>query len=162
MRPELQKMLSHCGMANNSGSQTTLVSSNQQCSGPLYTGVRQSVSKKTELPTQTSPANKWLPVKGRGVGSGDGGSQLQHMQQVSYHKVLLLCPILFHMEHLQQEGHLETPQAVVENAFMLSQPFTSLWQSCTCKSLHMPVSPAGLWMPWSPVHLTVSNFQHSA
>lgn len=67
MRPELQKMLSHCGMANNSGSRTTLVCSNQQCSDPLYTGVRQSVSKKAELPTQTSPANKWLPVKAGGV-----------------------------------------------------------------------------------------------
>lgn len=88
MRLELQKMLSHCGMANNSGSRTTLVSSNQQCSGPLYTGVRQSVSKKAELPTQTNPANKWLPLKGQ-RGWGVGGSQLQHMQQVSHHNVFI-------------------------------------------------------------------------
>lgn len=63
MRPELQKMLSHCGMAENSSSRTTLVSSNQQCSGPLYKGVRQSVSKKAEPPTETGPANKWLLVR---------------------------------------------------------------------------------------------------
>lgn len=63
MRPELQKMLSHCGMAENIGSQTTLVCSNQQCSGPLYKGVRQSVSKKAGPPTETGSANKWLEVK---------------------------------------------------------------------------------------------------
>lgn len=63
MRPKLQKMLSHCGMAENSGSQTTLVCSNQQCSGPLYEGVRQSVSKKARPPTETDPANKWLQVR---------------------------------------------------------------------------------------------------
>lgn len=50
-------------MAENNGSQTTLVCSNQQCSGPLYKGVRQSVSKKAEPPTETGPANKWLLVK---------------------------------------------------------------------------------------------------
>lgn len=63
MRPELQKMLSQCGMAENSGSQTTLVCSNQQCSGPLYKGVRQSVSKKARPPTETGLANKWLQGK---------------------------------------------------------------------------------------------------
>lgn len=63
MRPELQKMLSHCGMAENSGLQTTLVCSNQQCSGPLYKGVRQSVSKKAGPPTETGLANKWLQGK---------------------------------------------------------------------------------------------------
>lgn len=63
MRPELQKMLPHCGMAENIGSQTTLVCSNQQCSGPLYKGVRQSVSKKAGPPAETGPANKWLEVK---------------------------------------------------------------------------------------------------
>lgn len=75
MRPELQKMLSYCGMANNSGLRTTRVCSNQQCSGPLYTGVRQSVSKKAELLTQTSPANKWLPVKAGKQGGRTGGEK---------------------------------------------------------------------------------------
>ena len=63
MRPELQKILSNCGIAEKSSSQTTLVCSNQQYSGPLYKGVRQSVSKKAEPPTETGPANKWLLVK---------------------------------------------------------------------------------------------------
>lgn len=54
-------MLSHCGIADDSGSQTTLVCSNQQCSGPLYKGVRLSVSNKAEPPTETGPANKCLP-----------------------------------------------------------------------------------------------------
>lgn len=63
MRPGLQKMLPHCGMAENIGSQTTLVCSNQQCSGPLYKGVRQSVSKKAGPPAEPGPANKWLEVK---------------------------------------------------------------------------------------------------
>lgn len=72
-------MLPHCGMAENIGSQTTLVCSNQQCSGPLYKGVRQSVSKKAGPPAEPGPANKWLEVKKK---KRERGS-FKHMQQVA-------------------------------------------------------------------------------
>lgn len=95
MRPELQKMLSHCGMEENSGSRTTLVCSNQQCSGPLYKGVRQSVSKKAEPPTETGSANKWLPVKRR-------KPALAYATHLISQFFFLLCSIFFHTEQLHQ------------------------------------------------------------
>lgn len=91
MRPELQKMLSHCGMAENIGSQTTLVCSNQQCSGPLYKGVRQSVSKKAGPPTETGSANKWLEVKKKKKKE----DSFKHMQQIAPRSSFFPLPTTF-------------------------------------------------------------------
>lgn len=102
-------MLPHCGMAENMGSQTTLVCSNQQCSGPLYKGVRQSVSKKAGPPAEPGPANKWLEVKKKKKKRGS----FKHMQQVASRSSFLPLPAtIFHGEQLHREpcpGHQETP-----------------------------------------------------
>lgn len=142
MRPELQKILSNCGMAEKSSSQTTLVCSNQQYSGPLYKGVRQSVSKKAEPPTETGPANKWLPVK-RGK---KASFNICNRSQIAMH-LLLLCSIFFHLEHHHQGCHLETPWAVEERPFVSSGPFMSSLWGCPCavKILSHVCFAAGLW-----------------
>lgn len=133
MRPELQKMLPHCGMAENIGSQTTLVCSNQQCSGPLYKGVRQSVSKKAGPPAETGPANKWLEVKKK---KKKKRGSFKHMQQVASRSYLLPLPAtIFHGEQLHREPCSPPPGAPSTPIFL---------PGSTHSPQHLTLSHAGL------------------
>lgn len=113
-------MLSHCGMAENSGLRTTLVHSNQQGSGPLYKGVRQSVSKKAGPPTETGPANKWLLVK------RERERKKEPAFTYATSCITSFCSTFMYMEQLHEECQRETPWAVEKNTSMLSWPFVSL------------------------------------
>lgn len=158
MRPELQKMLSHCGMEANSGSQTTLVCSNQQCSGPLYKGVRQSVSKKAEPPTETGPANKWLLVKRRRRSK----PALAYATDLISQFFFCCCvPPSFIQNNSILNCHCEaTPTAepnAVTSTFLAPQP---LWWCCTQKylltNLFALLACGFLHRGIMPVHLSLS------
>lgn len=144
MRPELQKMLSHCGMADNSGLWTTLVCSNQQCSGPLYKGVRQSVSKKAELPTETGPINKWLPVK-----RGKKKPVLPHTTGLISQYIYFFCvPLSFICINSNKSvilKHCEQWRRIPSYFLGLSY----LYYNVALKiSRHLPVLSARLWISW--------------
>lgn len=162
MRPGLQKMLSHCGMAENSSLRTTLVHSNQQGSGPLYKGVRQSVSKKAEPPTETGPANKWASSKER---EREKKKASFHICNILYHNVFIF---LFHLHVYRaipwRVSSWNTMGGGKEylHALMAFRFLTMMYLQVSC---HMPVWPSGWWVPWKRHHvlfILLSNFQHSA